>query len=308
MMKDTTQKIPPSYMSASETRRCNGRITDILSLFLNFSADRFDLAKTMAFAEECGLTRETALAHLIAAAFDVEADGADRAFFENYFPYMITELDAEEFRRDPYYRNVTVPCVRSGGWEMKYEELKAGEAFVRRDFIVTDDGRLIPQIGYFTEPFAYPAVLEGGREWMTLMPNETVTTAPAIEAASGKVLTYGLGLGYFAYMASEKESVSSVTVVEKSPEVIDLVTRFILPQFPQKEKIKIVCSDAFDYAEHVAPRERYDFVFSDIWRDAGDGRDLMLKMKEYEQLSPKSRYMYWIEDTINCYLDPDLWP
>ena len=54
--------------------------------------------------------------------------------------------------------------------------------------------------------------------------------------------------------------------------------------------------------------EKYDFVFADFWHDAGDGRDLMLKMKEYEKYSPESEYMYWLEDTINCYLDRELWP
>jgi hypothetical protein len=183
-----------------------------------------------------------------------------------------------------------------------------GEAFVCRDFEVTDDGRLIPQLGFFDREFAYPAVLEGGREWMTLMPNETVTTEPAVRRAHGKVLTYGLGLGYFAYRASEKENVDSVTVVELSPDVISLFTEHILPQFPHKDKIRIVCSDAYEYAEKCAPGEKYDFVFADFWHDAGDGRDLMLKMKEYEKYSPESEYVYWLEDTINCYLDRELWP
>ncbi len=221
---------------------------------------------------------------------------------------MINRLDAQDFTSDPYYKNIVIPECRLGKWELKRESLMPGEAFVCRDFEVTDDGRLIPQLGFFDREFAYPAVLEGGREWMTLMPNETVTTEPAVRRAHGKVLTYGLGLGYFAYRASEKENVDSVTVVELSPDVISLFTEHILPQFPHKDKIRIVCSDAYEYAEKCAPGEKYDFVFADFWHDAGDGRDLMLKMKEYEKYSPESEYVYWLEDTINCYLDRELWP
>ena len=295
-------------MSPSETRRNNGRITDLASLFLNFSADSIDISVVDEIASSCGVDRKYAYAELFAARFGIDSEGADRAFFRNYVLPMVNCLDAEEFRADAYYKNIEIPDATLGKWELKREILKSGEAFVCRDFLVPDDGRLIPQIGFFTEPFDFPAVLEGGREWMTLMPNETVTIAPAIERARGKVLTYGLGLGYFAYHASMKDSVTSVTVVELDPDVIKLFETFILPQFPNRDKIRIVCADAFDYAEKRAPDERYDLIFSDFWHDAGDGRDLYLKMKEYEKFSPQSEHAYWLEDTINCYLDRSLWP
>lgn len=295
-------------MSPSETRRCNGRIADVASLFLNFASGEFAISTIDEIASSCGVSREYAFAELFAARFGIDSEELDRAFFKNYVVPMINELDVKDFICDPYYKNIVIPERKIGKWELKRERLGAGEAFVCRDFLVTDDGRLIPQLGFFAEAFDFPAVLEGGREWMTLMPNETVTTKPAIASARGKVLTYGLGLGYFAYMASEKEDVSSVTVVELSPDVIELFKSFILPQFPHKEKIRIVCADAFEYAEKTAPAEKYDFIFADFWHDAGDGRDLMLKMKEYEKYSPESEYMYWLEDTINCYLDRELWP
>ncbi len=302
------ENIPRAYMSPSETRRCNGRITDIASLFLNFAADDFSTEEIDSIAKSCGVTREYAYAELVAARFNVDSGGADRAFFKNYIIPMIHELDVGDFTGDPYYANVKILDVKAGAWELRHEELKAGEAFVCRDFVVTPDGRLIPQLGFFASPFSYPAVLENGREWMTLLPNETATTLPAVGRARGRVVTYGLGLGYFAYRASEKDEVSSVTVVERSPDVIALFEEYILPQFPKKEKIKIVCSDAFDYAEKEAPCEKFDFAFADFWHDAGDGRDLMLKMKEYEKYSPGCGFSYWLEDTINCYLDRDLWP
>ena len=165
---------------------------------------------------------------------------------------------------------------------------------------------MIPQIGFFEETYPFPAVLENGREWMTLQPNEMVTTWPAIKEAKGRVLTYGLGLGYFAYHAAEKPEVESVTVVDLSADVIDLFQKHILPQFPHKEKIRLVHSDAFAFAD-TQMAGNFDFVFGDIWHDAGDGRDLYLRMKAWETKYPDIRFSFWLEDTIKCYVDEDLW-
>ena len=51
----------------------------------------------------------------------------------------------------------------------------------------------------------------------------------------------------------------------------------------------------------------FDFVFADIWHDAGDGKELYLKMKEYETKHPDIDFNFWLEDTIKCYLDETLW-
>ena len=51
-----------------------------------------------------------------------------------------------------------------------------------------------------------------------------------------------------------------------------------------------------------------DEEFADIWHDVGDGRELYLKIKSYEDRYPSVKFTYWIEDTIKCYLEPKLWP
>ena len=135
---------------------------------------------------------------------------------------------------------------------------------------------------------------------------EAFLTACAIHAAHGRVLTFGLGLGFFAYHASEKENVESVTVVDISDDVIDLFQTHILSQFPHKEKIKLIKSDAFAFAE-TQMQGNFDFVFADIWHDAGDGQELYLRMKEIAAKHPEIDFTYWLEDTIKCYLDKDLW-
>jgi len=295
-------------MSPTETRHFNGRICDLMSILLNIASDFIDVSSVNEISESCGVTKEYAYAELVAAVCGVDSAEKDRTFFKNYFLPMIHECDKSIFENDPYYKNIKIPELTKGNWKFTNMKLKPCEAFVCNDFLVPDDGRLIPQIGFFTEEFPYPAVLENGREWMTLMPNETVTTLPAVKKAHGKVVTFGLGLGYFTYMASLKEEVESVTVVELSSDVISLFEEHILPQFENRDKVKIICADAFDFAENTMKPGDFDFVFADFWHDVGDGRELYLKMKEYEKNFPETEFTYWLEDTIKCYLDRDLWP
>lgn len=302
------KNLPRAVMTEKETKFYNSKICDIVSIFLNIASDFIDIDMVREISDSCQVTKEYAYAQSLAAVCGIDPVGEDKKFFKNYFIPMVNELDTKDFTGDPYYKNIVLPDTKKGKWTLTHMTLKPAEGFVCDDFLVTDDGRLIPQLGFFTEPYTYPAVLENGREWMTLMPNETETTAPAVKAAKGRVLTFGLGLGYFAYMASEKEDVESVTVVELDPDVISLFETFIMPQFPNKDKIKVICSDAFDFADNVMRDGEYDFVFADIWHDAGDGRDLYLRMKEYEKKFPSAKFTYWLEDTIECYLDRDLWP
>jgi predicted methyltransferase len=133
---------------------------------------------------------------------------------------------------------------------------------------------------------------------MTLTPVDLFTCDDAIDAAHGKVITFGLGLGYFAYMAAGKPCVSSVTVIEKSPDVIGLFEKYILNQFPERDKIRIVNADAFEYAEHVMPTEHFDYAFVDTWRDSSDGAPMYKRMKPLEKLSPSTKFDYWIENFL----------
>lgn len=57
-------------------------------------------------------------------------------------------------------------------------------------------------------------------------------------------------------MVSEKPDVTLLDIVERSEEAIALFERHILPQFPNKEKIRIIRSDAFW------------FLNKNMWQDA----------------------------------------
>ena len=99
-------------------------------------------------------------------------------------------------------------------------------------------------------------------------------------------------------MVSEKESVEEIVVVEKSADVIRLFKKHILPQFPNKHKVRIVECDAFEYAERVMPSEHFDVAFVDTWRDASDGIPMYRRMKKLEKLNTGTHFLYWIENFL----------
>ena len=209
--------------------------------------------------------------------------------------------DPAVYEADAYFRAVKASTGADGAIDLVYERLEAMELFIADDFTVDPRGLALPPLGWFGRDFAFPALRENGRVWMTVTPNEINTIQPAVRESHGKVLAYGLGLGYYAFHCLLKEEVTSVTVVEQNPAVIDVFRRLILPFFPRQEDLHIVQADAFDYAANVMPREGYDTVFTDIWFDVADGLPLYQRMKALEVPGP--RYLYWMEKTLQCYMD-----
>ena len=293
---------------SDHTRYCNGRIVSLMSMYLNFMPRAITPEALEDVAASCNLPRERAYGECLAALCEVGTDRAEREFTAEYIVPMVRELDPSVFESDPYYQTVRFPTGKQGKWELKTMELAPCEAFVCNDFLVTRDNRMIPQIGFFMREFKFPGVLENGREWMTLMPNETVTTRPALDRAHGRVLTFGLGLGYFAYMAARKPEVESVTVVDLSADAIALFEKNLLPQMECRDKLRVVHADAFEFAKKHYPAGEFDFVFADIWHDVSDGKDLYLRFKSMETLAPDMEYTYWLENSIACYLNDALWP
>lgn len=180
----------------------------------------------------------------------------DDTTINEYFHDAVHCLETREYRDNPYLENIKFPDTATRHWKFTHYSYRPYEAFICNDIDIDKNLREVPQIGFFRERFAYPAVEQDGREWMAVKPSEIETMREPIEEATGKVVTFGLGLGYFAYMVSEKPDVTSLDIVERSEEAIALFERHILPQFPNKEKIRIIRSDAFG------------FLSENMWQDA----------------------------------------
>lgn len=283
----------------------NQRFLQILADYLNFFERSIEKADVLA-VQEVGCDAKTAFCHLLAALFEVDAYEKDRGFFNDYFIPSVERLDVKDYVNDPYYKAVAFDGREEGGSKLCYQTCAPYQGFVRDDFLYEDDGRVIPRIGFFEEEYRYPAVLTDGREWMTLLPNEINSQKRYIEEARGKVLTYGLGLGYYVFHAAAKDEVESVTVVDVDENVISLFKKHILCKFPEgaQKKVRIIKADAFEYAKTLKNGD-YDYIYADIWHDCADGKDMYLKFKGLEKFCTSARYGYWIEESIKYYLDEE---
>lgn len=282
-----------------ETFDRNYKFRKLLAAYLEHCPDAITKDIVDALCAEGDIALYDALSALVSSVLGLDFDRKeDRYLIKNYLTPSIRILDANRYYSDKYYKNVKIDPKTDGNWEFRLETYPAFRAVICEDLVCLDDFTEIAPLGFFREDFHFPAVLEDGNEWMTLTPVDMDTCTEAIDKAHGKVVTFGLGLGYYAYMVSEKESVCEITVVERSDEVIRLFKKYILPQFAHKEKVKIVKSDAFEYAKSIMPLKNFDFAFVDIWRDGSDGVVMYKKMKPYESLSPDTEFSYWIEGFI----------
>lgn len=180
----------------------------------------------------------------------------DDTTINGYFQEAVHLLETTKYIDNPYLKNIKFPDTATRHWKFTHYSYRPYEAFICNDIDIDKNLREVPQIGFFRERFAYPAVEQDGREWMAVKPSEIETMREPIEETTGRVVTFGLGLGYFAYMVSGKPDVTSLDIVERSEEAIALFERHILPQFPNKEKIRIIRSDAFG------------FLNENMWQDA----------------------------------------
>ena len=279
----------------------NERILERISQYLTFTPCAIKPADVASLAADYSLTPNEAYLALLAAQLDLDpSKPEDARLYRGYLPQMVRRHDPAIYEADAYFRTVRPSCGDHAAVDLVYETIEPMELFVADDFRVDERGRILPQLGWFDQAFSFPAIREDGRVWMTITPNEINTIQPAVQASRGKVLTFGLGLGYYAFHCLLKDDVASVTVVEKNPAVIDVFTRLLLPFFPRKDALHIIQADAFDYAANTMPGESFDTVFTDLWHDVADGIPLYQRMKALEVPGPN--YLYWIEKTLRVYM------
>lgn len=279
----------------------NERLLELISEYLTFTPAAISREDVTSLAADCDLTPNEAYLALLAAHCGLDtALPEDARLYRGYFPQMVRQHDPAVYEADAYFQAVKPVMGANAAIDLVYERIEPMELFVADDFRTDDAGRILPQLGWFDRAFDFPAIREDGRVWMTVTPNEINTIQPAVRESRGKVLTYGLGLGYYAFHCLMKAEVESVTVVERNPAVIDVFQTHLLPFFPRQEALHIVQADAFDYAAKVMPGEGFDTVFTDLWHDVADGLPLYQRMKALE--APGPHYLYWIEQTLKCYM------
>lgn len=112
----------------------------------------------------------------------------------------------------------------------------------------------------------------------------------------GHILINGLGLGVALIAILESDKVESITVIEKSKDVIDLVG----PSFSTDKRVNIIHADAFDWKPPKGAS--YNAVWHDIWDNICT--DNLLEMtKLHRKYGKKAKWQgSWCKELCKRYL------
>lgn len=170
-------------------------------------------------------------------------------------------------------------------------EGRAGDWIVER-FVIQDQAGGRPETDprpawVCAQPGVYTRLRSGTVDFMTDLYEEWWSQRVAMEEAArrgGDVLITGLGLGLVAetILRSEPKSITSVTVVEASAEVIGLVGPYLKASHPSR--LAIVHADAFEW---IPPANtRYSVVWHDIWPSPFDPRCVIESRELIDRYAP----------------------
>lgn len=121
---------------------------------------------------------------------------------------------------------------------------------------------------------------------------EQRTNREFVCAANGAVLIGGLGIGLVLPPILAKPQVHSVLVVEKEPDVINLISESF-----RNKKLTVVLGDVHTYE----PQQKFDTIWLDIWPNiCTDNLPEMVKLKR--------RYLKWLNGSgwIGCWSEHEL--
>jgi hypothetical protein len=156
---------------------------------------------------------------------------------------------------------VDVPEGQSGEWVISRFTVSAEDS-KRTELSAMLSGRGYVPSGEYTKLVNRYGIM------MSDTPDEIWDNLEFIHQAKGHVLVTGLGLGVVIQALLRKDGVESVTVIEKSDDVIFLVEDHYQKLASELGKEFIVLEgDCFEFDVGELPREKYDYIWHDVWQD-----------------------------------------
>lgn len=213
---------------------------------------------------------------------EAQEDSDDEEFDETkeiITAYMSDMMDyckiynVKSFHNNPFIRNISFKEQENEDYKLCYQYMRPYELGAyglpeRVPASIID----IVKLGCFTQKVKFPTLCPKNKEDDRLIgvdPMTIFTNESYIKNTEGKVLVLGCRMGYFAYMASLRKKVESVTIIERDTSIIDLFQSAILPSFEHKEKIKIINADPIEYLRNVEDG-KFDYCFVDLCADLCD--------------------------------------
>lgn len=158
--------------------------------------------------------------------------------------------------RDKY--QVDVPEGVSGNWSISRFTVSEKDASLGATLALysgSGGGRFVPE-------GTYTGLYRGREPIMTDTPDEIRDHARFMHRSKGDVLIAGLGLGMVLQGCAVKDDVRTVTVVEKSTDVIALVEAHYKAK-PFGHKVTIINADIFEWKPEKGVK--FDYAWFDIW-------------------------------------------
>jgi hypothetical protein len=136
---------------------------------------------------------------------------------------------------------------------------------------------------YFDEPIQIPVLhyrtdnrwkgVDGWDTWMSITPHEMWSQRSGVQAATGRVILGGLGMGWLLRQISKKPTVKSIIVIEKDADLLEWFGKRVCAETPKVTDI--ICGDYWEHAHKMDLKK--DRFIADIWpghSDAEHDRDL----------------------------------
>ena len=217
--------------------------------------------------------------------------------FKKYnIPVNSLKYNSKILTENPYYKNIKLNSISSN--TVRYEKSIIKKRTLMNMNFCKPLGKYLfhyDPIGYFDTDVEVPALRENYTVWMSPAVSEIESMKDGIKKGHGKCLTMGLGMGVLPYLWLLKDDVQSVTIIEINENVIELFSKYILPQFNTKKDVKIIHGNAFDYYNETFLK-KFDYTYVDFWESNEDGLEFYTKLMEKNINFPNIDY--WIEDSI----------
>jgi hypothetical protein len=185
---------------------------------------------------------------------------------------------------------IDFPETKVGEYSIIKREIAAPWVTSIRDALFTG----VPVVDY-PGPITFHELRGPEGVWMSDLPCEMFQMHRELAVnARGNVLVGGLGLGIVVRMAALKRSVRSVTVVDRQPEVIEMVGPYL------SGKTTVIQADINEYVKTVE-RGRFDVALLDTWQGTGEWAWQMEVVPLRRAIGvkiPRQRVHCWHEDVM----------